>query len=84
MLYAFGLDAGNIQYNSVDDSAILVTVNRDLTIVVSASPTGPAIYADHRHYSQADHAHSTSSIGAHPGEENILAGGFQPWKGPPR
>ena len=46
MLYAFGLDAGNIQYNSVDDSAILVTVNRDLTIVVSASPTGPAIYVD--------------------------------------
>ena len=76
MLYAFGLDAGNIQYNSVDDSAILVTVNRDLTIVVSASPTGQAIYIDHRHYSQADHAHSTSSIGAYPGEENILAGGF--------
>ena len=46
MLYAFGLDAGNIQYNSVDDSAILVTVNRDLTIVVSASPTGPATYVD--------------------------------------
>ena len=46
MLYAFGLDAGTIQYNSVDESAILVTVNRDLTIVVSASPTGPAIYID--------------------------------------
>ena len=46
MLYAFGLDAGNIQYNSVDDSAILVTVNRDLTIIVPASPTGPAIYVD--------------------------------------
>ena len=46
VLYAFGLDAGNIQYNSVTDSAILVTVNRHLTIIVSASPTGPAIYVD--------------------------------------
>ena len=46
VLYAFGLDAGELQYNSVDDPAILVTVNRDLTIVVSASPTGPAIYVD--------------------------------------
>ena len=46
MFYAFGLDAGNHQYNSVDDSAILVTVNGDLTIIVSASPTGPATYVD--------------------------------------
>ena len=46
VLYAFGLDAGDFQYNSVDYCAILVTVNRDLTIVVSASPTGPAMYID--------------------------------------
>ena len=46
VLYAFGLDVGEFQYNSVDHCAILVTVNRDLTIVVSASPTGPATYID--------------------------------------
>ena len=48
VLYAFGLDAGFHQYNTVDNSAILVTVTKDedLRIVVSASPTGPAVYVD--------------------------------------
>ena len=30
----------------MDDSAILVTVTKDLRVVVSASPTGPAVYID--------------------------------------
>ena len=46
VLYAFGLGAGHLQYNTVEDSAILVTVTQDLRIVVSASPTGPAVYID--------------------------------------
>ena len=47
VLYAFGLHVGQLQYNTVDESAILVTVtNKDLRIVISASPTGPAAYVD--------------------------------------
>ena len=46
VLYAFGLNVGNLQYNTVDDSAILVTVTQDLRVVVSASPTEPAVYID--------------------------------------
>ena len=46
VLYAYGLNAGHLQYNTVDDSAILVTVAQDLRVVVSASPTGPAVYVD--------------------------------------
>ena len=46
VLYAFGLTVGHLQYNTVDESAILVTVFNDLRIVISACPTGPAIYVD--------------------------------------
>ena len=46
VLYAFGLTVGHLQYNTVDESAILVTVFKDLRIVISACPTGPAIYVD--------------------------------------
>ena len=47
VLYAFGLDVGHLQYNTVDDSAIIVTVTlKDLRIVVLASPIGPASYVD--------------------------------------